>query len=644
MSSSEDNATNSLESGVLDQLHTKEAQALHHLADELSSCGVGDLVNLPQIIVMGEQSAGKSSVLEAISHVRFPVNSGVCTRFPTELVLRHGKDTSVNVSVRFADQSKKPKTFKREHFDEDDLPEIVMEAKRHMGISEARGDFSKDVLRLEITGPNMFPLTLVDLPGLYSNETEHQSLEGIKTVHQLVESYIKQPNTIILVVIRATSDTSNHPALQKAKEYDPKLKRTMGVITKPDLTKAGYIEERAHIRLAKNWDSSWYLNLGWHVLRNRAEDEKSLETRDAKEKEFFQKSAWGQDLPEGTCGIVSLRRRLSTVLFDHIRSNLDSLTADIKEKLRERREKLDRLQTPRVKTSEKRTFLINIAQRFHSLAESGIDGRYNDPFFGGLDDSEHKFRAQLRNFNRAFDYVLAEKGSKLAITSPDDIELGKSDAPEHLQAVLQTYPYDRPDPETIRMEDLHTRLEQQAASNQGREFAGSPNRDLVIQLFQDQASPWEDIASSHIEHVTVVAKAFVDRVFRHVIDQPEGDRTTEVILRNCVDTFFEQKQEVLRKKLLELWRPYQRGYAMPQDAEFHQMVRQRTMDRLSRLLKTTATDGQMGTQQSTEEILTKAFSALEGPDQGDFGTRKVIDMMQAYYEVGILHTNSVIGY
>ncbi|KAH8743124.1 hypothetical protein F5883DRAFT_357059, partial [Diaporthe sp. PMI_573] len=50
--------------------------------------GVGDLVALPQLAVCGDQSTGKSSVLEAITGFPFPRQEGLCTRFPTEIILR----------------------------------------------------------------------------------------------------------------------------------------------------------------------------------------------------------------------------------------------------------------------------------------------------------------------------------------------------------------------------------------------------------------------------------------------------------------------------------------------------------------------------------------------------------------------------
>lgn len=103
--------------------------------------------------------------------------------------------------MQFADKSKASQSFQRRGFHEDDLPEIIKVAKECIGFTQAGKDFSKDVLRLEIQGLGIYLLTLVDLLGLYYAETEIQSLNGKETIDKLVEGYIRQKNSIILVVI-----------------------------------------------------------------------------------------------------------------------------------------------------------------------------------------------------------------------------------------------------------------------------------------------------------------------------------------------------------------------------------------------------------------------------------------------------------
>ena len=67
--------------------------------DRLFACNVGEYVDLPQLVVVGDQSSGKSSVLEALTRLPFPRESGLCTRFATQITFRRSQETHVTVSV-----------------------------------------------------------------------------------------------------------------------------------------------------------------------------------------------------------------------------------------------------------------------------------------------------------------------------------------------------------------------------------------------------------------------------------------------------------------------------------------------------------------------------------------------------------------
>ena len=67
--------------------------------DRLFACGVGDLINLPQIVVVGDQSSGKSSVLEAMIQKPLPRDSGLCTRFATQIIFKRFPADSISISI-----------------------------------------------------------------------------------------------------------------------------------------------------------------------------------------------------------------------------------------------------------------------------------------------------------------------------------------------------------------------------------------------------------------------------------------------------------------------------------------------------------------------------------------------------------------
>ena len=80
-------------------LQSKDHEELLNIIDHLRGQGISRYIDLPQLIVCGDQSSGKSSVLEAVSGLRFPTKDNLCTRFATELILRRGPENSVTVTI-----------------------------------------------------------------------------------------------------------------------------------------------------------------------------------------------------------------------------------------------------------------------------------------------------------------------------------------------------------------------------------------------------------------------------------------------------------------------------------------------------------------------------------------------------------------
>ncbi len=266
-----------------------------------------------------------------------------------------------------------------------------------------KGDFSKDILRVEISGPDKYPLTLVDLPGFYHSKTAEQSLEGKEMVNQLAASYMQQEKSIILTVVGANYNLAGHTVVDRAKEYDPNSERTLGVITKPDLAGRG-ANGHQYIDLAKGLEAENKLTLGWYVLRNRSDEEMHLgfRDRDLNEERFFQSGDWRGIRPTNR-GAESLRKKLSKVLLDHVKMSLPGVIRDIESSLDRRKDALKRLGSPRSEEEELKRYLLDIAETFRRLVREGVDGRYSDSFFGDLHEDTRKFRAQLRKLNRAFD-------------------------------------------------------------------------------------------------------------------------------------------------------------------------------------------------------------------------------------------------
>ncbi|KAM0745084.1 hypothetical protein ACQRIT_000468 [Beauveria bassiana] len=329
------------DSEVLQKLVSPEAQHLHRLLKELSRIGVGSIVSLPRIVVFGSQKAGKSSVLEAISRIRFPTDSRLCTRFATELEFRDGPQLRIHASVQFAD-GRPAKSLSYNGVQESDLPEMIQQAKEEMGLVGLDKSFSKDVLRLSIERPGMYPLQLVDLPGVFKTTSGDQTKEDIKTVDDLVRGYLEQPNSIIMLVTAAEGDYHNQSFREQLEKFGVPKSRTIGIITKPDKTECDQLKYFTSLALNQQGDSK--LDLGWHVMRNRdtKNDTDDFDGRDSREDKFFAESDWAK-IPRTDRGAKALQARLSKIQFDQLRRIIREIMQEMSAKLAQREEELERL-------------------------------------------------------------------------------------------------------------------------------------------------------------------------------------------------------------------------------------------------------------------------------------------------------------
>lgn len=182
-------------------------------------------LTLPSIVVIGSQSSGKSSVLEAIVGKEFlPKGSNMVTRRPIELTLVNIPNSS-EITADFPEQ----RLFNLKDFKE--VKRILMELNMSVPSSQA---VSEEPIRLTIKSSNVPDLSLVDLPGYIQIEAADQPTELKSKIRQLCEKYLAEPN-IILAISSADVDLANSSALRASKTVDPNGSRTIGVITKLDL-------------------------------------------------------------------------------------------------------------------------------------------------------------------------------------------------------------------------------------------------------------------------------------------------------------------------------------------------------------------------------------------------------------------------
>lgn len=639
-----------LQSDGLDGLCSKEQLHLLNAIDSLRSQGISHYISLPQIIVCGDQSSGKSSVLEAISGVSFPVKSNLCTRFPTELILRKAPGTSVKVRIvphhsRSEEEKKSLSGFEEELSSFQDLPSLIENAQAAMGIMTLGKAFSKDLLRIEISGPDRPHLTIVDLPGLIHSETKHQSASDIDLITDVVKSYMKEPRSVILAVVSAKNDFANQIVLKLARKADPKGTRTLGVITKPDTLVPGSGNERMFISLAMNMDVEF--RLGWHAVRNRDTDSESwsLEERDAKEAEFFSGSAWAS-LPHTSTGIKALRDRLSKLLLHQIASELPNLMSEISEKSAQCQAQLDRLGQPRTTVHEQRLYLVQISQSFQMLAQAAVDGNYNNPFFGDVTTAlgyEKRIRAIIQNLNRNFSKDLEQSGQLYKIVSKQRAARTEVNSSGQLwsigDSVAKLIPSDTHS--RITRETFIDKVVAMINRNRGRELPGMFNPMVVGDLFREQSSPWKDIVNAHVKRAWDSASLFVLELVKHVADEASAD----VILNTVVEPKLKVILTTLLTKTSSLLQPHQSGHPITYNhymTDTLQKIRlEREKERVEKAVLTifNATDldysvAHCSSSPRLRDLIDHIVSNNE-PNMERFAASEALDYMDAYYKVSL---------
>ena len=391
-------------------LESVEQKELLDTIDNLRHLGVGKLFDLPQLIVCGVQSSGKSSVMEAISGVPFPRAGRLCTRFPTEVVLRPASSTSVTVTIhpagtREGDEREKLLAFKQVFNSYDEFPDVFTKASEAMGLPEAGvSAFSDDIMKVEVRGPEQPQLTLVDLPGLIQSSEQ----SNIDLVEDMVQSYMSSKRSVILAVIHAGSDYETQRTLNLTKKHDPEGERSLGILTKPDVLENEPEKEAPWIELVRN--EKVRFKLGWHVVRNvdsgrgHSTKQEKLEARDKIEADYFAAStSFREDLSRNLeVGVVALRRRLSKMLFHQVQKYLPDVMKEIERGIEDANFALRQLGRACTTEIDQRSFLGSLGTRFASLCGEGMKGFYDDPFFRQETNAGAKLCAAVLNAHKDF--------------------------------------------------------------------------------------------------------------------------------------------------------------------------------------------------------------------------------------------------
>ncbi|XP_026020494.1 dynamin-2 isoform X6 [Maylandia zebra] len=334
---------------------------INKLQDAFSSIGQSCNLDLPQIAVVGGQSAGKSSVLENFVGRDFlPRGSGIVTRRPLILQL-------INNKAEYAEFLHcKGKKF----VDFDEVrAEIEAETDRITGSNKG---ISPIPINLRVYSPHVLNLTLIDLPGMTKVAVGDQPQDIEHQIRDMLLQFITKESCLILAVTPANTDLANSDALKIAKEVDPQGLRTIGVITKLDLmdegTDAKDIFENKLLPLRR----------GYIGVVNRSQKDidgrKDIRAALAAERKFFLSHPAYRHMAE-RMGTPHLQKALNQQLTNHIRDTLPGLRSKLQSQLLSLEKEVEEYKNFRPDDPTRKTkALLQMVQQFGVDFEKCIEG------------------------------------------------------------------------------------------------------------------------------------------------------------------------------------------------------------------------------------------------------------------------------
>ncbi|TLD04756.1 uncharacterized protein PgNI_09882 [Pyricularia grisea] len=339
-----------------------------------------DSLDLPQIVVVGSQSAGKSSVLENIVGRDFlPRGSGIVTRRPLILQLINVPEedgAAVDVGYRSPDAARPGEWAEFHHIPNrrftdfgDVKREIENETARIAGTNKG---INRQPINLKVYSPHVLNLTLVDLPGLTKVPIGDQPSDIEKQTRTLISEYIAKPNSIILAVSPANVDIVNSEALKLARHVDGLGRRTIGVLTKVDLMDHG--TNALDILSGRVYP----LKLGWVGVVNRSQQDiqgnKPMEDALKAESDFFKHHPAYRNIST-RCGTYFLAKTLNQTLMSHIRDRLPDIKARLNTLMGQTQQELASYGDMHFHGKEHRgSLILQLMTRFATSFISSIDG------------------------------------------------------------------------------------------------------------------------------------------------------------------------------------------------------------------------------------------------------------------------------
>ncbi|TGJ81621.1 hypothetical protein E0Z10_g7157 [Xylaria hypoxylon] len=523
----------------------ESSRILFDAVDQLQHCGASRHVEIPQLVIVGGQSTGKSSLLQSLTDIPFPVGTGCCTRFATRIVSkRTAPGTTNRFKITIIDPEVKIEGFEYpasnvykdyvhmgETLSAEEFISIMDEVSNdYMGIKSGKGpgkkNFATQVLRVELSGPGRPYFSIVDIPGLFVNpDTVNEGeMHGIKS---MIVEYMKRPENFVICVADAVTDLANQGIVHLASLHVTK-ERCVGVLTKCDMLRDDEETSRKVVGIATGQQEHTTKPIcdTWFVVRNRSsKEDKSFDLARA-ETQLFEKVPW-DEVHVSRRGTAMLRRHLSSLLSRRIRGSFPGIRARIQELLVEAQRSRAALGNPRPTHNDRVKYLCEIVEKYETLAKDALEKPGRLP-------EELRARNKVKASNDEFAKLMHSNGHSHQFEDPDMDPLeevlkmknelpgnhtpyiffqakhnpfmppGPSSSPSTPQKAHSTPSHQTPASTPAKNDvgkPLRDTIREKLRSFEGTQLPGLVNADVMPDLFQKQTKNWEKYATNHVRTV-----------------------------------------------------------------------------------------------------------------------------------------------
>jgi GTP-binding protein EngB required for normal cell division len=646
----------------------EKSRVLFNAVDKLRDWRAQDHVAIPQLVIVGGQSSGKSSLLKGLTDIPFPISGKCCTRFPTRIVSNRtapGTENSYKITIEMPDfpvsglaqLSEEDCSFTRQGVEltEEIFSGVLEDASQNlMQINQGQGvdkrNFVANVLKVELFGPDLTPLSILDLPGIISaaNTVKEEEKEGIK---QLVVEYMKQPQNIIICVVSAHTDIDHQEILQLALRH-AEPQRLVGVLTKCDKVDEPEMKRHwADFAMNRSEDGGLTISSPWFVVRNRHSMDNSSFDIAVAEGGIFGTAPWSS-IPTNRRGTAVLRTHIAGILVSKLRSHFPHIREEIAGLLAGKKSEQASLGQPRNSHASRQKFVVDHVDKMAAVVH---DALHNPALVSEL---ELKLRKNIDTLNRIFGASMRQFGHKWNFDNyglferslPIDADL-LSRLPDGLRSMAN---FEKKIEKGSTSEQFIEEINHQFSDLQTTQLPGTINTAIYPIMYSKQTGKWNRVASAYLECVSEAIAVLLQGVFQ--LHCP-AEGSTRILSNELTALYLGLFSETSKEAMRDI-ESYCKKQTNPQkmllssNPVFLEKIEERRferfmstqMDRLEKIIciSNYAHNGFEKDDNLGKEMLGRELHSVIRREKKDNLALDVHDSIQVYYELNLEHFISKI--